>query len=215
MKKIFLLTGSRAGSHYISTLFNTSQNAFHMPELLNADHWPKNKDYIKTACVKNNLPLKYNKKNLFHILENEKIFITKYYLGYHHITPKEILEFAIKINAEFYFLYRKNNIDSLISYLYMKFQGKPTSKRLQAASDYLKRNNRLLQETHSYFKPYIKNTFTYEDLSFNVKDLSFLGIDSVINHNYKITQKNVSVIQKEKILSKDLSKYIDEREFYL
>lgn len=215
MKKIFLLTGSRAGSHYISTLFNTSQSAFHMPELLNAQHWPNSKDYVKTACVKNNLPIKYNKETVFRILENEKTFITKYYVGYQQIAPEEILEFANKIGAEFYFLYRRNNVDSLISYLYMKFQGKLTSKNLQAASNYVKNNNRLLKNTHEYFNSYIKNTFIYEDLSFTINDLRYLDVSDIKNCNYKITQKNVSAFQKEKILNKDLSKYIDEREFYL
>lgn len=215
MKKIILLSGSRAGSHYISTLFNTSQSAFHMPELFNIDHWPNKKDYIKTACAKNNLPLKYNKETIFKILENEKTFITKYYLGYSTITPKEIITFANNVGAEFYFLYRKNNIDSLISFLYMKFQGKPTAKRLEAASRYVKNNNRLLRETYICFNSYIKNTFTYEELLFTIEDLKHIEVSSITNNNYKITQKSVSPQQREKILNKDLSKYLDEREFYL
>ena len=64
MKRIFLLTGSRAGSHYLSTLFNTGVNAFHMPEIMNKSHWPNKKDYIPKICKKHSLSARYNKENI-------------------------------------------------------------------------------------------------------------------------------------------------------
>lgn len=213
MKRIFLLTGSRAGSHYLSTLFNSATNAFHMPEIINSTHWPNGKDYICNICARNKLPVKYTKENIFEILENENNFIVKYYTGDDYkISPQDILDFSKLNDIEFYFLYRKNNIDSLISFLFLHYQGKPTNSRLQKAAKLVKSNNNKVKETYNFFRPYIKNIITYEELSFTIQDLKFLD---VISSNGVITQKQVLYNDKEKVLKKDLKKYLDESEFVL
>jgi hypothetical protein len=212
MKRIFLLTGSRTGSHYLSTLFNSGLDAFHMPEIINATHWPNKKEYINKACLKNKLSLKYTKDNIFQILQNENRFIVKYYLGddYKKISPQDILEFSKNNNVEFYFLYRKNNIDSLISFLYLHYQGKPTVDRLKKAANLVKYNNFKITETYNIFQPYIKNIITYEELNFTEKDLKLLDVND-ITHPVSITKKQVK--DKETMLKKDLAVYLNEREF--
>lgn len=215
MKKIFLLSGSRAGSHYISTLYNSAFFANHFPELLNSQHWKKDgKEYVDKLCKKNKIGKIYNKENIFKILDNENQFITKYYTGYEEISPQEILDYAIEHNIDFYFLYRKNNIESLISFLYMHYHGKPTNARLTKAANNVMHNNQKLRETYNFFKPYIKNIITYEELTFTVNDLKLLGIYNSPQHTVSITPKSVSKEDKEKITKKDLSRYITRNEFY-
>lgn len=215
MKRIFLLTGSRAGSHYLSTLFNTSVNAFHMPEIMNKSHWPNKKDYIPKICKKHSLSTKYNKENISNILQNEEKFIVKYYTGDEYdILPENIIDFSKRLNVEFYFLYRKSNIDSLISFLYMHYQGKPTTDRLKKAAELVENNNKKIKETYNIFRPYIKNIITYEELSFTEEDLKLLDVTKTSN-SVSITKKQVQQKDKEKIIKKDLAKYILESEFVL
>lgn len=215
MKRIFLLSGSRAGSHYICTLFNTAFSTAHLPELLNKSHWPNKKDYVSRYCKKNKITNNFNKENVFKILSNEQYFITKYYLGY-DMTPKDILNFALDNNVEFYFLYRKNNIDTIISLLYMHHGGKPTKERITKAIELANYNNGLLKNTYEYFKDYIKSVIVYEDLTFTIKDLELFKLplpESCVN--VSITPKIVSPLDREKIYNKVTQYYQYESEFVL
>ena len=71
-----------------------------------------------------------------------------------------------------------------------------------------------IKETYNIFRPYIKNIITYEELSFTEEDLKLLDVTKTSN-SVSITKKQVQQKDKEKIIKKDLAKYILESEFVL
>lgn len=207
VSRIILLSGSRTGSHYICKLFNDTVKSKFYPELINKHHWPNKKRYIPTTKP-------YSSKTIFEILRKSENFITKYYTAY-DISPEDILTFAKQNNVKFYFLYRKNNIETMISFLYMKYKGKATHENLQKAASMVVNNNTTMLETYNYFKPYIVNKFTYEDLYFDKRDLYKLDIVPK-NTVYDYTKQEVSQSTKTFITTKkDLLKYLPERECIL
>lgn len=204
MKKIILLTGSRSGSHYLCTLYNTAYNLNHMPEILNADHWPAKKYYIPDQS--------FDVSTAFDLLRKQPYYITKYYTGYEYVSPDQLFNFASDENCDFYFLYRKSNISTFVSYMYMRFNGVATEENLQSAAEHVKYNNTQLTKTYKIFKPFIKKVFTYEDLKFDKSDLELLGVTPL---NGTITCKAVSDDQFIRMQSYNLHKYVETDEFLL
>jgi propanediol dehydratase small subunit len=96
----------------------------------------------------------------------------------------------------------------------MHYQGKTTTDRLKKAAELVENNNRKIKETYNIFRPYIKNIITYEELSFTEEDLKLLDVTKTSN-SVSITKKQVQQKDKEKIIKKDLAKYILESEFVL
>ena len=204
MKRIILLTGSRAGSHYLCTLYDSAYGLRHMPEILNANHWPGGKPYVPAS--------EFDLTTAFNTIRKEESFIVKYYTGYELVSPSNLLDFAERENCEFYFLYRQSNIDTLISYMYMKFDGEVTEENLQVAADNVSYNNQEVRRTYELFQNRIKQILRYEDLTFTGTDLNLLGVSEQPG---RIIKKEVSVEQHAALLGYNLEKYLDGPEFIL
>jgi hypothetical protein len=213
MKKIFLLTNSRSGSHYICNLFYDNLDIPDvLPELLHVEHWLNSpiKNRLQRTLNRYNLEGMDIKSSMIHILEKTKNYIVKYSTAYETLSPSIIKEIAELNNAKFCFLYRENVLEVFLSNIIVDNFGYLDSPvRLSQIKNLKNFNNaaartlwnyNVLNNTYDIFQPCIDHIVRYEDFKNDKNDLRLIGVD--VDSTVFNTQKVVHQKIKDYILRK-------------